>query len=167
MKRDLIFGGAALVLAVAYYLLADAIPTSMLADAVGPGGLPKAYAVVLGALSLILLAQAMIRRYAAVRAAGRAGGQMGSEADGPPVRRVHLYRAAGMLAIGAVYVILTPWLGYILTLATLIAVTTYYQGGGLSARVGIVALGGALFYWLLFVWLLRIPQPPGLWPELF
>ena len=43
---------AALALAAGYFLLAAAIPESQLADAVGPQGLPRIYAFLLGALSL-------------------------------------------------------------------------------------------------------------------
>ena len=75
--------------------------------------------------------------------------------------------AAGMLVIGIVYLAVVPWTGYILALAGLIAATTYYQGGGLSGRVALVALSGAVFFWILFVAVLGIPHPPGIWPSLF
>ena len=72
-----------------------------------------------------------------------------------------------MLLIGILYLAAVPWLGYILALTGLIAATTYYQGGGLNARVALVALSGALFFWVLFVAVLGIPHPPGIWPSLF
>ena len=56
----------------------------------------------------------------------------------------------------------TSWLS-----VGLIAATTYYQGGGLNGRVALVALSGALFFWVLFVAVLGIPHPPGIWPALF
>ena len=76
-------------------------------------------------------------------------------------------RVAGMIVIGAVYLAVVPWTGYILALAGLIAATTYYQGGGLNGRVALVALSGAVFFWILFVAVLGIPHPPGIWPSLF
>lgn len=149
-----------LALALPYYLMADAIPTSLLSDAVGPGGLPKTYALILAGLSLILMGQsAARRRRAAARALWTAGAVR--------IERAQLLRGGGMLAIGFFYVLMVPHLGYIPTIALLIAGTTYYQGGTMTRQVGIVALCGALFFWLLFVLVLRIPQPPGLWPELF
>ena len=33
-------------------------------------------------------------------------------------------------------------------------------------QVVVIALGGAVVFWLLFVVLLGIPQPAGLWPSL-
>ena len=149
MNRDLVFGAICLALAAGYYVMAAAIPESALADTVGPQGLPKTYAVVLGALSLVLM----------VRSSKAGPGSSG--------RRVPVPRVAGMLVIGIVYLAVVPWTGYILALAGLIAATTYYQGGGVNGRVALVALSGALFFWVLFVAILGIPHPPGIWPSLF
>jgi hypothetical protein len=71
-----------------------------------------------------------------------------------------------MLAIGVGYILLVPWLGYIPSLAGLIFATTYYQGGSVNRQVAVVALSGAVFFWLLFVVLMGIPQPAGFWPSL-
>ena len=71
-----------------------------------------------------------------------------------------------MLAIGIIYIVVVPWLGYLLSLAGLIFATTYYQGGAVNRQVAIVALSGAVFCWALFVLLMGIAQPPGLWPSL-
>jgi hypothetical protein len=76
-------------------------------------------------------------------------------------------RVAGMLGIGTLYLVVVPWLGYVLSLTGLIAATTYYQGGGLNARVAVVALSGAVFFWVLFVAVLGISHPAGIWPSLF
>jgi hypothetical protein len=72
-----------------------------------------------------------------------------------------------MLVIGIVYLAVVPVLGYVLSLAGLLAATTCYQGGGLNARVAVVALSGALFFWVLFVAVLGIQHPPGIWTSLF
>lgn len=151
MDRDATFGGVTLALAAAYYVMAGAIPATTLADAVGPQGLPKIYALMLAALSLILI----------VRSAGRSGGRRpGSDAQSLP-------RVAGLLVIGILYIIVVPWLGYLLSIGILVAGTTYYQGGVMNRYVALVAASGALLFWLLFVVMLRIQQPPGVWPSLF
>jgi hypothetical protein len=151
VTRDLVFGAACLALAAGYYLLAAGIPESALSDAVGPQGLPKTYAIVLGGLSLILIGQSLT------------GNRRPAPASSHPV----VLRVAGMLVIGILYLLVVPLLGYVLSLTGLLAATTYYQGGGLNARVGLVALSGALFFWVLFVAVLGIPHPPGIWPSLF
>ena len=157
--RDLAFGGASLALAAGYYVMATAIPESVLADAIGPQGLPKTYAVLLGLLSLVLIVKSL-----------RSGARVLTDPDARaviPDPRSRVWRVAGMLAIGVIYVAVVPWLGYVLSLTGLIVATTYYQGGGFDRRVAIVALSGALFFWLLFVVLLGIPHPAGFWPGLF
>ncbi len=152
MNRDLAFGAACLALAAGYYVMAAAIPESALADAVGPQGLPKTYAFVLAALSSVLILKSL----------NRSKGVLAAPKHASPILRV-----AGMLLIGILYLAVVPWLGYVVALAGLIAATTYYQGGGLNGRVAIVALSGALFFWVLFVAVLGIPHPPGIWPSLF
>lgn len=147
MSKDGALGIAGLVLAGAYYVLASDLPDSQLADAVGPQGLPKIYAAVLAVLSLILVSRSF-RRNAA-------------DDQAPAVAR-----PAGLLAFGAIYIAVVPWLGYVVSIAALIAVTTWYQGGLFNRRIVLVAGGGAVVFWLLFVRLLGVPHPPGFWPSL-
>jgi hypothetical protein len=70
----------------------------------------------------------------------------------------------GMIAMGVVYIVVAPWVGYLLSIAGLILATTYYQGGTIGRQAAIVALGGGVFFWLLFVVLMGIAQPPGFFP---
>jgi hypothetical protein len=184
IDRDRAFGAATLALSAGYYGIAGRIPDSQLADAIGPDGLPKIYAVLLAALSLILI----VRSRTTVR--------LKPDATKDPVRlkpdtteraRHRSYvvsafrrtrglssfsssaRWLAMLAIGVAYIVLVPWLGYVLALAGLIFATTYCQGGGGDRPVmglAIVALCGAIFCWVLFVLVMGIPQPPGLWTSL-
>ena len=136
-----------LAVAGGYYAAATLIPESQLADAVGPQGLPKTYAIVLAALSLMLIVT--------------------SAASAPDQQRYALGRVGGMLLIGVIYIIAAPWIGYIPSIAALILVTIYYQGGAINRRVALVSVSGAVFFWLLFVFVLGIPQPAGFWPSLF
>jgi putative tricarboxylic transport membrane protein len=159
LNRDLVFGGATLALAVGYYLLAAQIPESQLSDAVGPQGLPRIYAYLLGGLSLILIVSS-VRESRATRPGSRAERPKSSA-------QVRVLRPAGVVAIGAIYIVVVPWLGYIVSLTALIAATTYYQGGGANRRVVFVAVSGALLFWLLFVAILGIQHPPGFWPSPF
>ena len=156
-KRDLFFGITTLVVAALYYGLAVAIPQSDLADPVGPQGLPRVYALLLAALSLILIARSL--------------GRSPSTPEPPnPESRIPnpgsgIPRVIGMLLIGVAYIIVLPWLGYLLSVAALITATIYFQGGVINGRSILVALSGAVCLWLLFIWLLRIQYPAGLWPS--
>ena len=138
MTRDFALGCLMLAVAGGYYAAATLIPESQLADAVGPQGLPKTYAVVLAALSLVLIAQSL---------------RSGVPPAPFPLPAV-LARVAGMLMIGVVYIIAAPWVGYIPSIAALILVTIYYQGGAINRRLALVSVSGAVFFWLLFVFVL-------------
>jgi putative tricarboxylic transport membrane protein len=165
MKTDLALGTATLVLSAAYYSMAGSIPDSQLADAIGPRGLPTTYALMLAALSPVLIIRSLTRkvRLTAVKKPDTTSVR-GIRLQ--PDSRLTIWRVAGMLAIGIIYIVVVPWLGYLLSLAGLIFATIYYQGGAVNRQVAIVALSGAVFCWVLFVLLMRIPQPPGLWPSL-
>jgi hypothetical protein len=156
-NRDLVFGSATLVLAAVYYALTITIPHSDLTDPIGPQGLPKTYAVVLAVLSIFLIARSI------TRPANLEPGTSNPDSRIPTPG--HMPRVIGMLLIGVAYILVLPWLGYLLSVAGLIAVTTYFQGGSINARSVLVAISGALCFWLLFIWLLRIQYPAGLWPS--
>jgi len=172
MGRDLAFGIATLALSASYYWMATAIPESQLADAIGPEGLPRTYAVLLGGLSLVLIARSLGARDSGLGARGSpvesripsAESRIPNPESRVPSPRSPLWRVAGMLAIGIVYILVAPWLGYLLSIAALILATTYYQGGAINRQVAVVALSGGIFFWLLFVVMMRIQQPPGWWP---
>jgi putative tricarboxylic transport membrane protein len=159
-QRELVLGSATLAIAAAYYVLAIRIPQSDIADVIGAQGLPKTYASLLAGLSIILIVRAVVaRRTAAVPDATPATPK-------PGLQRGVAWRVFGMLMNGVFYILVVPWLGYILSIAALIAATVYYQGGELNRRAAAIAIGGAVFLWLLFVRLLHIAHPAGIWPSL-
>jgi hypothetical protein len=179
--NDRLFALASLALAGGYYLLARNVPASELADSTGPAGLPVIYAATLAGLSLMLLARPLqggSKGTAEARLHGRSAAKerrQGVPVDGGPARHVTsaqdlsykgVGRAALTLAVGAVYVAVVPIIGYAAGVAALIAATAWAYGASLNVRTTIVAMSGAAVLWLLFVWLLGIQQPPGLWPDL-
>jgi putative tricarboxylic transport membrane protein len=82
-----------------------------------------------------------------------------------PESRSRAAKVIGMLLIGVAYIVVLPWLGYLVSVAALIIATIYFQGGSINGRSILVALSGAAVFWLLFIWLLRIQYPAGLWPS--
>ena len=159
-RREIILGCGTLAIAAGYYLLAIRIPGSDISDVIGAQGLPKTYAALLALLSIVLIGRALLARRTVARP------EPPAIAVGAAPRHVG-WRTFGMLLNGALYVALVTRLGYILSIAGLIASTIYFQGGALNRRSAAVALGGALVLWLLFVRLLHIPHPAGIWPSLF
>ncbi len=164
-STDLVLGVLTLGIAIAYHVAAAAIPTSQLADAVGPQGLPKVYAVVLAGLSLVLITRALLARRNDNSSAPAGAEETAREAV--PSLPQATRRAAGMLLIGVMYIALVPYAGYIVTLAALIVTTTYYQGGRIDGRIAVVGVSGALLLWVLFAVILGIPQPTGVWSSIF
>jgi hypothetical protein len=151
MNRDAAFGTLTLAVAAIYYVLATTIPRSDLADPIGPQGLPRMYAFALAALSMLLIARSLRRPNLELRTAEPANHRFG--------------RVAGMLLIGVVYILVVPYLGYLVSVALLIATTIYFQGGTIDSRSILVSMTGAALFWVLFVWLLRIQYPASLWPS--
>lgn len=157
-RRELTLGCVTLAIAIGYYLLAIQIPQSDITDVIGPQGLPKTYAALLAALSIMLIGRAIAARRAARY-------EPAIEVAWSQPRRIE-WRVAAMLLIGVVYIAVVPWLGYLLSIAALIASTIYVQRGFLNRASLVVAIGGALVFWVLFVQLLHIAHPPGIWPSL-
>jgi hypothetical protein len=161
-----------LAIAAAYYLLGTSIPQSALDDAVGPWGLPRAYAIVLAALAILRIA-----RGARFRPGN--GGQAESRpatTKPKPASSARSWRFVGLAMIGIAYLAVVPWLGYLVSIGLLIAGTAWYQGGSIAGEpdqarstrgILLVAASGAVVLWLLFVALLGIPQPSGVWSEIF
>lgn len=143
-----------MVVAAVYYYLASGIGSSALADEVGANGLPVAYALVLGAIGLIMALQAGLRSLL-TRGEPRTAG------DAPDLGFM-LRRAAGVLGIGIGYLLVVTFVGYLIALFIVLAAMLVYFGERPSNRVFVAAVGGACLFWVLFDRLLGIPMP-GIW----
>jgi len=158
VTRDTGVAAGLLVLAGLYWLGADRIRVSRLEGVVGAQAVPKGLAVSLAILSVLLIAQDLWRGRRAVASGG-------APADAGEVNG-HL-RAAGMLLIGGGYLVVVGAIGYLPAIALLVLATARYMGQPWSAQLVALAVGGALLYDLIFVRLLGIPLPPGVWPGLW
>ena len=157
MTRDTGVGYGLLALAGLYWLGADQIKVSRLEGIVGAQAVPKGLAVSLAVLSVLLIAQAQLRTRPAAAPAGEA--EAGES-------RANL-RAAGMLLIGMGYLVVVGTVGYMPAVVGLVLATALYLGQGPSARLMLLAVGLAVLYYLIFVRLLGIPLPPGIWPAVW
>jgi len=75
--------------------------------------------------------------------------------------------ALGLLLILATYLVLLPWLGYVLAVGLLSAAVAWFAGGR-EAKVllGFVLVTGPVL-WFLFDFALKVKMPTGIWPSLF
>jgi putative tricarboxylic transport membrane protein len=158
VTRDTIVALGLMAVAGLYWLGADQIRVSKLEGIIGAQVVPKGLAISLAVLSVLLIAQELLRPRRA--AAGPAGEP---EATGP---RAHL-RAAGMLLIGVGYLALVGTIGYMPALVLLVVASALYLGQSPSTWLVLVAVGLAVLYYLIFVRLLGIPLPPGVWPDVW
>ena len=154
MNRDFTAGLIGLTFAIAYYAMSTHIQASQLSDEVGPAGLPKIYGLLLGGFSALLMVRALVLRPAMAGTSRPAAEEWFA-----------LRRALGVLVIGVAYVARVPWLGYPLAIALVIGAGSLYGGGQISLRLAIIAALGALGLWFVFVFLLHIGQPAGIWPD--
>jgi putative tricarboxylic transport membrane protein len=142
-----------------YWLGADQIRVSRLEGIVGAQAVPKGLAVSLAILAALLLAQDLWR-------ARRAAGAVGVEAGEISGSHAHL-RAGGMLLIGVGYLALVGTIGYVPAVALLVVATALYLGQSWSIKLGFLAIGLGFLYYVIFVRLLGIPLPAGIWPGLW
>jgi hypothetical protein len=156
VTRDTGIALGLLALAGLYWLGADQIKVSRLEGIVGAQAVPKSLAIALAILAALLIAQNLWRFRGAAAAPATREPDSG-RTDG------HL-RAAGMLLIGMAYLAVVGTIGYLPAIALLVLAAARYMGRPWSGELILVAAGLALFYYLIFVRLLGIPLPPGIWP---
>jgi hypothetical protein len=139
LRRDLACAAFGLALAGAYWAAADALPESLLADAVGADGVPKGLAVLLAVFSVLI-------------------GIKGFSKKDAPAKQDHR-RPLGVAALGFLYVAAASFIGYLVSIALLAGGAALYYGAARRLGVALFALGTAALLWALFAGLLGIPMP--------
>ena len=157
MNRDLVAGAVLLAIAGAYYNTIGDIAESTLSDEVGAAGLPRLLAGLLALIAVVMMARALLTALKSRKAVATPRGSDEDEEENASVPR-----AAGLLLIGAGYVVLLPFAGYVVCVALLIAAVALYEGAARSWVIPAAAIGGATLYWAIFVKLLGVHQPAGI-----
>jgi putative tricarboxylic transport membrane protein len=158
---NLITGAAGLLFSLAYIRFASGIEDSLLADAVGASGVPVAIGGLMALASALLLVKALIQKSTPSVQADL------DEAVDPDAPQNPHRLALGLLLILATYLVLLPWLGYVLAVGLLSAAVAWFAGGR-EAKVllGFVLVTGPVL-WFLFDFALKVKMPTGIWPTLF
>jgi hypothetical protein len=144
LTRDAVVGVAACAFGLAYWLMADAVPTSLLSDQVGAGGVPKVLASALTILGAIQVWRGVRQRVAVAPSEMSAHG-----------------RALGLLILSCIYVAVMPHLGFLPTTALLIVAVSVYAGIRVGRGTLIVGAVSGVAFWLVFAKLLGIAMPSG------
>ena len=153
--RDLVFGLVVAGIAGAYSFQATRIPTNLLSDGVGAGGLPFLLGLLVASLGLVLAGRSAI-----VLARAKSTGS--SEDDGL-FSRAHL-KGFLLFLVGVGYLLLVPVVGYLVGVFLLIATTAILAGLNPSLRNALTAAAIAMVLALIFVTLMHTAQPEGLLP---
>jgi hypothetical protein len=153
VPRDAVVGVVILALAGIYWLAAGTIRRSSLEDAIGAAGVPNVLAALLAGLAILLILRSVLAKPTA---------KTQTAAEAPTAH----WRALGMLVLGILYLVVVPWLGYAVSVALLIAAVALYNHQKPGLRLAGFAVLLAVGFYLLFVQLLNIPLPAGIWPGL-
>jgi putative tricarboxylic transport membrane protein len=169
IPRDVWIGLAALALGVWYWRAAGDIPISPLDGIVNAAALPRMLAVAMMVFSVLLILRALLVEMMYLRATRHAKGPVAErpETEGHTFSARQHVKAVGVVVIGIVYLLILPWLGYVPSVILLMVAVSVYIG----ARAGLYTLGvavaTAVIFYLLFVQLLSIPLPAGVWSALW
>jgi hypothetical protein len=160
-QSNLITGSVGLTFSLAYIRFANGIEDSLLADAVGASGVPVAIGALMALASALLLIKAVMQKPRPQLSEGQA------DAPDTDVPQNPHRLALGLLLILAAYLVLLPWLGYVVAIGLLSAAVACFAGGRESkVLLGFVLLTGPLL-WFLFDFALKVKMPVGIWPTLF
>jgi putative tricarboxylic transport membrane protein len=148
-RADFFLGLGAIALAGAWLYLASGIQESMLSDATGAAGVPKALGWLMAALGLLLC----------VRSVSFAAAAPAQDDESPRAQLRRHWQALVLLVMLIGYVVLAPYLGYILSIALLVAATAAFGGAAIDRTMLLIAAGAGVGMWLVFDKLLGIQLP--------
>jgi len=161
-RGDFYLGVGAVAVAAAWLYVASGIEESMLSDATGAGGIPRVLGYLMVALGLLLCVRS-VSFSAPARDTAAAIQDPAPEPSAPSswTSNPHV-QALILLGILAGYVILAPYLGYLLATAVLLGVSAAYGGAPVNRNLVLVSLAGGIALWLSFAWALNIPMQTSL-----
>ncbi len=158
---DLSTGLLGLALSGGYVWLAGGIEDSLLADEVGAAGVPSGVGYLMMLASAALLFKAVLRGWLLQ---GRTSTPSASDDGGEEGGGLQAHaQALGLLAILLAYVLLLPWVGYVLALSALVVAVAMYAGGRNRSTLLLLAVVVGPLLWLIFDRLLEVRMPKGMW----
>jgi putative tricarboxylic transport membrane protein len=157
-RSDFYLGVGAIALAIAWLYVASGIEESMLSDATGAGGIPRVLGYLMAALGVLLCVRSVSFSAPAAGAASAVRETAPEKLAASSWPQNEHVQALILLGILAGYVVLAPYLGYLLATAVLLGVTAAYGGTPVNRNLVLVSLGGGIVLWLSFAWALNIPM---------
>ena len=156
-QRDGLLGAVVGIFAVAYIASARAIEDSLLADAVGAGGVPQAAGIVLLLAALALLGKSCFGRKpvdAAVATTATTPAQ-------PTAGRARSVISAALALVLLGYALLLPVLGYIVSISLLVLAVALLGGARRRLPLALCTALSGVALWALFELVLKVRMPAG------
>lgn len=151
--RDRVLAVLAAVLAATCIAAARAIEDSLLADAVGAGGVPQGVGIAMGLAALALF----VKSYLGVAPQARLDAVVEATS-----RREIALRTGAMVAILLAYGAVLPIAGYALSVSLLVLASGRLAGAPFKAPLLLCAALAGPLLWALFDWLLQVRMPIGM-----
>ena len=155
------FLSAAVVVAVGILglCLADSIK-SVQDEILGPRLLPMAIAGLGIGLGVLQLSMVWVRRCKSIKAAGSTSSD-GGDAKRRALSKPALFRMAVTIVIGFAYIWLFSATGYLIATALAMALLLVVFGTSSVGKVAVLTIGGTAAYYIIFIRLMGIYDPPG------
>lgn len=152
-RSDFYLGLGAIALSVIYLYVASGIQESLLSDSVGPAGIPKVLGWAMGGLGVLLCLRSV--RYSRTTSTPPVAALANHCAEPRTGMHPHL-QALCLLAILVGYVMLAPYLGYMVTIALLVAAVARFGGAPFNRNMVLISAASGISLWFVFAWLLGI-----------
>jgi hypothetical protein len=152
--NDFGLGLGALAASAVYLYVASGIQESMLSDATGARGFPRALGWAMAGLGLLLCLRS-VSFAAAAQGQPQAEGE--ADAAAPAERKTHPHlQALAVLAILAGYIVVAPYLGYVVATGVMLAAVAAYGGAAIDRNLLLISAGGSIGLWVIFTKLLGV-----------
>jgi putative tricarboxylic transport membrane protein len=150
-QRDRLLAVLAAAFAATLVAAARGIEDSLLADAVGAGGVPQGVGMAMFVAAVALFAKSF---------SGGLPGTASARADKPRA----VLRTTGLVLILIAYGLLLPWLGYPLTISLLVGAVGWLAGAAPRLPLLLCAAVSGPALWAMFDRALQVRMPGGtLW----
>jgi putative tricarboxylic transport membrane protein len=163
-RTDFFLGIGAIAVSIGYLYVASGIQESMLSDTVGASGVPKALGWVMAGLGLLLCLRSL--SFGTTDAKSSAEPTSSETEETPAGMRPHL-QALGLLGVLIGYILLAPYLGYVVSIGILVAAVARYGGAPFNRNMLLISAAAGIGFWLVFSQLLGISMPDSLLLERF
>jgi putative tricarboxylic transport membrane protein len=158
-RSDFFLGLGAIALSAGYLYAATGIQESLLSDSVGAAGVPRALGWIMGALGLLLCLRSVSFARAPAAAASSAD-RPDPPADHRSGMHPHL-QALCLLGILVGYILLAPYLGYLVTIGLLVAAVARFGGAPFNRNLLLISAASGIGLWAVFAWILGISMTAG------